>query len=439
MAPSSPSPGTQPATKPRGHKSLFFILMVILIGIAVIGIVSRIHATSSLQKATYANAVPKVTVMQAPEGPTEEEIVLPGTVQAWHESPVYARTNGYLRSWLTDIGTPVKAGDLLADIDTPEVDAQLQQAEADLHTAEANSQLAQSTAIRWQKLLKTNSVSQQEADEKTSTAAAQLAMVASAKANLDRLRQLEDFKRVVAPFDGIITARNTDIGALINAGNAGAAQELFRIADTSKLRIYVQVPQINSLSVKPGMTAELHFVEYPQQIFPAKLTRTANALTPGTRTLLVEFEVDNDSGVLMPGGYTEVHIKLPTSANSVHLPINTLLFNTNGSQIATIDEQSRAVLKTIKIGRDYGKQVEVIDGVTPGETIIVNPPDSLATGDLIKVITPDDKDKEASDNKHVKKDDKKDDKTESDKSNNKKDDNIKDNDTKDDTKDAKKP
>lgn len=377
-------------SKPRGRKR-FALVVVVIVGLAAWGIATRIEASNSLRQTTAASAIPTVSVMQAAAGPSQEELVLPGNVQAWHEAPVYARTNGYLKSWATDIGTHVKAGDVLAEIETPEIDAQFNQAEADLHTAEANNQLAQNTAVRWQKLLKTNSVSQQEADEKTSDAAAKVAMVASAKANLEHLRQLEDFKRVQAPFDGTITARNTDIGALINAGSSGTGQELFHIADTSKLRVYLQVPQINAQAIKPGLTAELHFVEYPQRSFTATFARTAEALTSDTRTLLVEFEVDNEKGDLLPGGYTEAHIILPSDGNTVRLPVNTLLFNGKGAQVATIDGESRALLKPIKIGRDYGKEVEALDGVSPGETIIVNPPDSLITGQTVKVVTLEDK------------------------------------------------
>jgi len=373
---------------PRSQAQLWRIISVFVLLIAVVagwGIITRLDAAHRLDETTQDNATPIVTVMKATIGPTEEEIVLPSNLQAWHEAPVYARTNGYLKKWITPIGTFVKEGDLLAEIETPEIDAQQHQAQADLHTAEANNQLAQSTAMRWQKLLKTNTVSQQEVDEKTSDALAKAAVVASAQANLDRLNQLEDFKRVTAPFDGIITARNTDIGALINAGNAGSGQELFHIADTNKLRVYVQIPQINTPAITPDLTAELHLVEYPQRIFTAKLTHTAKALSPETRTLLTEFEVDNEDGALLAGSFAEVHIKLPSNSQTVRLPINTILFNKNGSQIATLDDQNRAILKPIKIGRDYGKQLEVIDGISPGETIIINPPDSLRTGEQVKL------------------------------------------------------
>ena len=340
------------------------------------------------REATEDNAVPTVVVMKAAQGPASEEIVLPGTVQAWHEAPIYARTSGYLKGWKTDIGTPVKTGDLIAEIDTPEVDAQLHQAEADLGTAQANQKLAQSTADRWTALLKTNSVSKQDADEKVSAAAAGSATVAAAQANVDRLQQLESFKQVVAPFDGIITARNTDVGALINAGSSGNGPELFHIAETDKLRVYVQVPEPYVPQITPDLVAELHFAEHLGEVFPAKLARTADALDPASRTLLIELEVDNAKGELMPGGYTDVHFKLAAAANTVRLPVNTLIFRAEGMQVATIDADGHALLKPIKISRDFGNTVEVQSGITPGETIIVNPPDSLATGQPVRIVTP---------------------------------------------------
>ncbi len=375
--------------KPHGNRFWMFVAVAVLIGVAGWGIFSRLEAASDLKEETQEEAIPAVAVMKVPESPPDQDIVLPGSVQAWHEAPIYARTSGYVKTWETDIGAHVKAGDLLAEIETPEIDAQMHQAEADLGTTEANNTLAQNTAKRWQILLKTNSVSKQEADEKISAAAANDAAVASAKANLDRLKQLEDFKRVTAPFDGIITARNTDVGALINAGSSGTGLELFHIAETDKLRVYVQIPEYDADLIKPDMTAKLRFAELPERDFDARLTHSADAIDPASRTLLIQLEVDNDKGELLPGSYAETHIQMPAAANSMHLPVNTLLFR-DGTEVATI-EDGKAMLKKIVVGRDYGKEVEVVSGVKTGETIIVNPPDSLTSGQKVKIAKSSDK------------------------------------------------
>jgi RND family efflux transporter MFP subunit len=374
------------------HRRWGIIIFLVVLGLSAWGIVSRIEADSSLQKRTENQAVPTVTVMQVAKGPVDEDLVLPGNVQAWHEAPIYARTNGYIKDWKTDIGAHVKEGDLLAEIETPEIDAQTHQAEADLGTAEANNQLAQTTAKRWLDLLKTNSVSKQETDEKLGAAAAGEALVASAKANLDRLRQTEDFKRVVAPFDGVISARNIDTGSLINAGSSGAGPELFHIVETDKLRVYVQVPEYDAAYIKPDLNAEAHFAEYPQKTFSASLEHTADAIDPASRTLLIQLVIDNSTGELMPGSYAEVHIKLPQSGDAVHLPVNTLLFRGEGMQAAVVDSDGKAQLKKLTIGRDYGKEVEVTSGVAPGDTVILNPPDSLESGQPVKVAPPSGKD-----------------------------------------------
>lgn len=363
------------------------ITAIVLVVLMAWGIVSRIDANASLSHDTENAAVPVLTVVKAASGPVSEEVVLPGTVQAWHEAPIYARTNGYVKAWKTDIGTRVEAGDLLAEIETPEVDAQLQQAQADLATAEANSRLAQSTAARWQGLLKTNSVSKQETDEKVSDAAAKIAGTASARAGVERLKQLESFKRVVAPFAGIITARNIDTGTLINSGS-GASLEMFHIADVSKLRIYVQVPQSYTPSISPEVAAVLHFSEQPGKEFKAQFVDTSHALDSATRTLLVQFSVDNAEGTLMPGGYTETHLKLPGQASAVRLPANTLLFRSDGLQVAIVDADSKAQLKSITLGRDFGKEVEVVAGIAPGDAIVLNPPDSLISGEKVRVAEP---------------------------------------------------
>jgi RND family efflux transporter MFP subunit len=375
-----PLPQTPPPPKFRG-----LILLAFALAIVVWGIASRLEAETALKRETQQAAAPKVAVMQAARGPSSEEIVLPGSVQAWHEAAIYARTSGYVKDWLTDIGAHVKEGDLLAEIETPEVDAQMHQAEADLATAEANNKLAQSTAQRWDVLLKTKAVSKQEAEEKFGDAAAKEALVLSAKANLDRLKQLEEFKRITAPFDGVITARNIDTGALINAGSGGTGPELFHIAETGKLRVYIQVPEADAPFIKSDLVADLRLAEHPQESFAASLAHTADAIDPASRTLLVELEVDNAEDKLLPGSYTQVHIKLPSDGTSVRLPVNTLLFRADGMQVATVDANGKAMLKLITIGRDYGKEVEVTSGISEGETIIINPPDSLSSGQVVQI------------------------------------------------------
>jgi len=361
----------------------------LLVILAVWGIASRIIGEHNLQKETDDQAIPTVNVVQAKKSPDSEELVLPGNVQANYEAPIFARTSGYLKQWYTDIGTPVKAGQLLADIDTPEVDDQLRQADADLATAQANSVLADSTAKRWKALLATDSVSKQETDEKVGDALAKTAMVASAKANVARLQQLEGFKHVVAPFDGVVTARETDIGALINAGS-GQGPELFRVADKSKLRIYIQVPQNYASIFVQGTVVQLVFAEHPGRTFNAKMARTAQALDPAARTLLVQLEADNANGELLPGGLTEVHLKSLAGNPSVRLPASALLFRAEGLRVATVESNGHAKLHPISIGRDFGKEVEILTGIEAGQTIILNPPDSLIDDEPVRVAKQDD-------------------------------------------------
>src|SRR5277367_4822493 len=360
------------------------ILLVVALLLAVWGEVSRVLARSALRKETAESAVLTVATVTATPSAAGEELVLPGAVQAYIEAPIYARTSGYLKSWNTDIGSQVGKGQLLAEIETPEVDQQLAQALADLATAHANESLSQSTNIRWQGLLATESVSKQDADEKSGDLAAKKALADSAAANVARLRELESFKRVVAPFTGVITARNTDIGALINAGQS-AGTELFRIADTKKLRIYVRVPEAFASATKPGLAAELRFSEQPEKMYAAKTVRTSNALDPTLRTLQVELELDNAAGELFPGAYAEVHFKLPAGVESLRLPANTVIFRSAGLQVATLDAEHRVKLKSIVQGRDFGSTIEVLSGLAPNETVVLNPPDSIADGVVVRI------------------------------------------------------
>jgi len=368
----------------RPGKALM-ILPVVAVVLAVWGISSRLHARSELAQDAANNAVPSVVTTKPVHSADGDELNLPGTVQANIEAPIYARTNGYLKAWKHDIGATVKRGELLAEIDTPEIDQQLRQATADLATAQANYALANSTNERWKGLLATQSVSHQEADEKAGDAAAKKAVVDAASANVARLRELQSFKQVVAPFDGVITARRTDIGALINAGqNAGG--ELFRLADNSKLRVYVQLPEKYAALAQPGVPAELHFDEHPGKKYEAKTVRTSHALDPSTRTLQAELELDNANGELFPGAYVEVHFKFADAAETVRLPANTVLFRAAGMQVATIGADNKVKLKAIKQGRDFGATIEVLDGLNANDVVVLNPPDSLVDGATVRSV-----------------------------------------------------
>jgi RND family efflux transporter MFP subunit len=364
-----------------------WIALIIAIALGVWGEVSRVLARAALGKETAEAAIPIVSTVKAERSSVGEALVLPGAVQAFIEAPIYARTNGYLKTWSTDIGTQVVKGQVLAEIETPEIDQQLTQALADLATARANETLANSTNARWQGLLATESVSKQDADEKAGDAAAKKAAAESAAANVARLRDLESFKRVVAPFTGVITARNTDIGALINAGQS-AGSELFRIADTRKLRVYVRVPETFAAVTRPGMDADLRFAEHANKSFTARVVRTSNALDPIVRTLQVELELDNATGEIFPGAYAEVHFKIPAGAETLRLPANTVLFRSAGLQVATLDDQQRVILKSIVQGRDFGSSIEVLSGLSPNEVVVLNPPDSITDGVQVRVAPP---------------------------------------------------
>jgi len=363
------------------------IALIVALGLGIWGEVSRVLARSALGRETAESAMPTVATVTAERSTLGEDLVLPGAVQAYIEAPIYARTSGYLKAWQTDIGTPVTKGQLLAEIETPEVDQQLSQARADLATARANETLSNSTNLRWQGLLSTESVSKQDAEEKSGDAAAKKAAAESAAANVARLRDLESFKRVVAPFSGVITARNTDIGALINAGQS-TGTELFRIADTRRLRIYVGVPESFAAVTTPGLEAELRFAERPNGRFIAKTVRTSNALDPILRTLQVELELDNAKGEIFPGAYAEVHFKIPASAETLRLPANTVLFRAAGLQVATLDADHRVTLKSIVQGRDFGNTIEVLSGLEPNEVVVLNPPDSITNGEQVRIATP---------------------------------------------------
>ncbi len=365
------------------------LVLAIVAAIVVSGILPRIHARADLDKETAEMAIPTVSVVHPKRGAPAQEVVLPANVQAYIDSPIYARTNGYLKHWYVDIGARVKAGQLLADIETPEVDQQLRQSRADLATAEANLNLSKITATRYADLLKSDSVSQQDADNAAGDFAAKQATVQSAQANVKRLEELQSFEKIYAPFDGVITARNTDIGALIDLGSSGGARtELFHIAQPDKLRVYVNVPEAYSQAAKPGLTAELALSEFPGRLFPGTLVRTADAIDQSTRTLLVEIRVNNPTGTLLSGAYAEVHLKLPTATSAFILPVNALLFRSEGLRVAAVTDGRHAELRPVTLGHDFGSEVEVVAGLAGNESVIVNPPDSIVAGEEVRIVQP---------------------------------------------------
>jgi RND family efflux transporter MFP subunit len=369
--------------KTRGPIVGGLLLVVAAIGLAFWGVSTRAKALSVVTRETRELAVPTVAVIKPERGAPKQDIVLPGTMQAFTDAAIYARTNGYLRKWYVDIGARVKAGQVLADIDTPEVDQQLEQARADLATAEANARLAQSTAERYRDLIKTDSVSRQDLDNANGALEARMTGVTSSSANVRRLEQLHSFGKLTAPFDGVITARNTDVGALIDSGSN--AKELFHIAAVHRLRVFVNVPEIYSRAAVQGMKADLTLSEYPGRTFTGTLARTSQSIDVASRTLLTEIDVDNPKGELLPGSYAEVHLKLPTEASTFKLPVNAVIFGTDGVRAAIVGADGIVKLQAITLGRDYGNSLEVVAGLDGTEQVVVNPPDSLETGQQVRV------------------------------------------------------
>ena len=373
------------------HGFLFLIVAIVVVILVVIaGVVPRLRAKAALKKETDKSAVPVVDVIQPKQGAPHQEIVLPGNIQAFTDAPIYARTNGYLRKWYVDIGARVKAGQLLAVIDTPEVDQQLLQARADLNTAEANTNLSQITWNRYEDLKNTDSVSKQDVDNANGDYAAKKATQASSAANVKRLEDTKAFQNIYAPFDGVITARETDIGQLIDQGSSTTQKELFHIAAIKTLRVYINVPQQYSIAAKPGLTADLTLGEYPGRRFRGTLVRTANAIDVASRTLLVEVDVNNATGELLPGAYTEVHLKLPSDIPTYILPVSALIFRAQGLQVATVDSNNKTKLVAITLGRDFGSQVEVLSGLNGDDKVIVNPSDSVIDGEQVNPQPPKD-------------------------------------------------
>jgi RND family efflux transporter MFP subunit len=380
-----------PRTSARIGLSALIAVLIVAATLGVLihaGIASRVSAATSLARETNEDAVQTVSVTHPKLGAPGEEVLLPGNIQAFTDTPIYARTNGYLKHWYFDIGARVKGGQLLADIDTPETDQQLQQAKADLDTAQANYKLAQTTAARWQFLLKSLSVSQQETDEKVGDLNAKKAMVDAAVSNVHRLEDLQSYEKVYAPFAGVITARNIDVGDLINAGASTTpsnARELFHLAAIGKLRVFVNVPEVYDRAAASGARATLSLDEFPGRAFSGTIVRNSNAIDPASRTLLVEVDVDNPTGELLPGGYAIVHLKVPGKPVALTIPANTMLFRAEGLRVGVV-RSGHANLVPITIGRDFGDSVEVVHGLSPADRVIVNPSDALVSGAEVHVF-----------------------------------------------------
>jgi len=362
------------------------IAVVVVLGVLAWGIWSRVSATKILKAETAQVAITTVSVIAPKQTAPAQEIILPGNVQPFITSPIYSRTNGYLKKWYFDIGAHVKQGQLLAIIETPEVDQQLQQARSNLLTAEANLELASITKNRYQGLLKSNAVSQQDADNAVGTYNANKAIVEADKASVEQYAALVSFEKLYAPFDGVIIARNTDIGDLINSGSSsGAKTDLFDMAQPGTLRVYVNVPEEYSQGVKVGMTADLSLAEFPGRKFRGKLVRTAEAINQTTRTLLIEVDVDNPTGALLTGSYTEVHLKIPTQASTLLLPVNTLIFRSEGLHVGVVKD-GKVVLTAVTPGHDFGNSIEIVSGLNANDQVIVNPPDSIVHGQQVQIV-----------------------------------------------------
>lgn len=396
---------------------VLLITIVVVAAVIVWGIDARIKTAAAVKQETNELATPTVAVAHPKKGAMQNEVVLPGNIQAFTDAPIFARASGYLKKWYADIGTRVKAGETLAEIDAPELDQQVRQAQSALEQAKAavdqtaanlvqgraNAELAKVTAQRWSNLVAKGVVSKQENDQYQAQyqaaqanvdalgkgVAAARENVGAAEANLSRLRELQGYKTVKAPFDGVITARNTDIGALVNAGMGGAAQELFHIAATAKLRVYVNVPQTYSQAAVPGIPADLTLTEFPGRRFRGKLVRTADALDSGTRTLLTEVDIDNPTGELKPGAYAEVHLDIPAGAPSVIVPVGAILFRSEGVRIGVVRDGKTATLIPAVLGKDYGTEVEVVSGIRQDDWIIMNPADSLMSGATVRPVPAD--------------------------------------------------
>jgi RND family efflux transporter MFP subunit len=382
----SPSNDTGKKQNPLRRWLGVAIALVVVAALLVSGIVSRVRARTKLKTETAQVALTAVSVVSPKQTAPAEEIILPGNVQPFITSPVYARTNGYLKKWYFDIGAHVKKGQLLAVIETPEVDQQLQQARSNLLTAQANLELATITKTRYQGLLKKHAVSQQDSDNAVGTYNANKAIVQADQATVEQYSALVSFEKVYAPFDGVITARNTDIGDLINSGStANVKTDLFHIAQPGTLRVYVNVPEEYSRGIKVGMTADLALAEFPGRTFQGDLVRTADAINMTTRTLLIEVDVANPTNTLLTGSYAEVHLKVPTQASTFIIPVNTLIFRSEGLRVGVVKDQ-KVTLTAVTPGHDFGNQIEIVAGLKPEDQIVINPPDSIVTGQQVQIV-----------------------------------------------------
>jgi RND family efflux transporter MFP subunit len=372
----------------HSHKTWLVASIALLVVAALIasGIWSRVRANRKLSTETSQVALTAVSVVLPQRSKPVQEIILPGNVQPFITSPIYSRTNGYLQKWYVDIGAHVKQGELLAVIETPEVDQQLEQSFSNLNTAKANLTLAEITKARYEGLLKSHAVSQQDVDNAVGTYNANKAIVDANQANVKQLQALQSFERIYAPFDGVVTARNTDIGDLINSGsNGGVKTDMFHIAQPGVLRVYVNVPEEYSQGVKVGMTADLALAEFPGRKFQGKLVRTADAINITTRTLLIEIDVDNPAGTLLTGSYAEVHLNVTAQASTYLLPVNTLIFRSDGLQVGIVKD-GNVVLQTVTPGHDFGDQIEIVAGLKSNDQVIINPPDSIVSGQKVQIV-----------------------------------------------------
>jgi membrane fusion protein (multidrug efflux system) len=379
----------KPAIRRRFMMPLAFA--AIAAALLVIGIVPRLQASTALTSQAAAQHALGVSVIKPRRAPAVQELLLPGSVMPYADASIYARTSGYLEHWYADIGARVKTGQTLAVIQTPELDAQLRQARADVATAQANSDYAKVSAQRWQDMLKTQSVSQQDTDTKVSDMQAKSAMLQSAQANVQRLSELVSYEKVSAPFDGVVTARNVDVGALVTAGGspglAAMPGELFHVEQTDTLRVFVDVPQNDAPYVTPGTEVYLSVQQYPGRRFAAKVVRSAGAIDPVSRTLHVEVDVDNRDGALLPGAYAQVHLALQNASPALDLPVSALLFRPNGVSVAVVDSTGKTALKTVTIGRDFGTHVEVMTGLTATDRVIDNPGDAISPGEPVQIVS----------------------------------------------------
>ncbi len=357
---------------------------LVVVAVAFFGVTSRERSETSLARWTHAQAIPTVDIARPEHGVGDQQLVLPGEVEAWYQAPIYARVTGYVKMWYKDIGAKVNAGDLLAEIDTPDLDQQYEQAKGELGKAEANAALAALTAKRWEAMRDSEAVSQQNADEKVGEYNASKAEVVAAKANVARLEALEGFKKIVAPFDGVVTARNINVGALVNSTPTSPVA-LFKVADVHEMRIYVSVPQSFSAQIHPGMKAALKLPQYPHRSFDAAIATTSDAISQKSRSLLVELRRDNKDGLLQPGSFVEVHFELPANKEVLRLPASALIFRRNQAKVATVSASDKVVLKPIEVGRDLGTEIEVLSGLTTSDRVIRSPWDSISDGDEVKI------------------------------------------------------